>query len=95
MPLKKEPCGHDHLHRQDQRDSQRETAVFGLVMEEAHPQQGADTAAEDGGEKQSSFGDPPRMRSGAVLVKAEESEGQQIDEDEVAENTVNHGKISF
>ena len=47
-----------------------------LVAEELHAQNGADASAQDGGEKQGFFGNPPFSMAGSVLVLSHQKEGE-------------------
>lgn len=70
---------------QHERNPQREGGVTGFVAEQAHTEKAAQTAAQQGGDKQHPFRDAPLFFSGFLLVDTHKQEGGRIDYNEVNE----------
>ena len=88
-PLEKEaiPCSSPlikaingkKLHEQDGRHTVFELQVLRLVTEELHSKPGAQTAADDGQQKERLFGRAPFLMDGFVFVDAIGRKGDDID----------------
>ena len=75
--------GQGHLGQEYQREADGELLVLGLVVENAHAQQGADAAAEHGKQDQRRLRDAPFALPGLPLVEAIGQEGQEVDSDQI------------
>ena len=81
--LKEEEIDQSGLSKEDGGNAKGELAVLGLVAEDVHPQEGADTAAGDGQPDEGVFRDAPLPSPGLPFIDAVDQEGQDVDADEV------------
>ena len=78
-----EPDAQADLDNQDQRHTDDEVPVSGLMVKDVHTCDGAGRAAQYGGEKQSFFRDPPEILSGFPFIQAHQDKSGQVDENQI------------
>ena len=78
-----EPDAQADLDNQDQRHTDDEVPVPGLMVKDVHTCDGAGRAAQYGGEKQSFFRDPPEILFGFPFIQPHQEKSGQGDENKI------------
>ena len=80
-----QPDVQDDLQQKDNRETEPEAQMPGLVTEEEHSGDGADTSAQKGRPEQDLFGDAPQFAAGTGFVDAHQQKGRKIDQDKIGD----------
>ena len=81
--LPHQPAQQDHLKDQQKGEAEAEIPVLGLVAEGPHPQDTAQGAPQDGGEKQGLFRNAPPAPSGPTLVQLHDQKRGRVDRQQI------------
>ena len=77
-----------HLQQDDERHTDPEFHMSGLVPAKLHSHDGTDAAAKKDGEEQYAFGDPPDMADSLVFIQGIDEKRNDIEDEQIIRKNI-------